>query len=93
MLEATIESCTIEYAENRGWWHRKCSWLGRRGAPDQLFVRDTVVLFVEFKKPGKKPERLQQKEHDKLKRKGANVYVIDSLASGEALFDSYDRQP
>lgn len=90
MLESTIESCVIDFAEKRGWWHRKASWLGRRGAPDQVFVRDGVVLFIEFKKKGKKPDRLQQKEHERLRRKGAQVHVIDDLEAGCALFKFYD---
>ena len=91
MLESTVESCTIQYAEQRGWWHRKCVWLGRRGAPDQIFVRRGMVLFVEFKKPGKPPNRQQAKQHGKLRNKGANVFVIDTLEQGRELFDRLEQ--
>ena len=49
-------------------------------------MRDTRLIFVEFKAPSKKPTRLQSHMHQKLKAQGYEVHVIDSVEDGTALF-------
>ena len=44
------------------------------------------IVFVEFKAPGKKPTKLQAHTHEKLRKQGYEVYVIDSIEAGAELF-------
>ena len=87
-----VETPTIEYAERRGFEYRKVKWVGRRGAPDNLFGDPTgqqvPPFFVEFKAPGKKPRRDQWREIHGLRAWGFRVYVIDTAAKGRALIDA-----
>jgi predicted methyltransferase len=45
------------------------------------------LWFVEVKAPGRRPSRLQQREHDRLRALGFEVLVIDSKAAVEAFAD------
>lgn len=89
MREATVESCVCEYAEKRGVYVRKLQWLGRRGGPDRFFAKGGKIALPEFKKPGKKPDRLQQKEHERLNRAGVTTVVIDDIEQGCRWVDEF----
>lgn len=94
MQETTIESIVVEYAEKRGVLVRKVAYLGRRGAPDRIFMFAGIVAFVEFKRPGRKPDRLQSKEIERMQRRGVVVAVIDDIARGKEWIDAtFFRQP
>lgn len=86
MRESIIEDTVVASAENAGWLVRKLSYVGRRGAPDRWFMKDGVVIFVEFKRSGKKrADPLQQREHLRMRNAGFTVHVIDNIESGLAL--------
>ena len=59
-------------------------WIGRRDAPDRLFIRNGSVVFVEFKAPGEKPRSSQEREHKLMLGYGCRVLVIDN-------FDDFQR--
>ncbi|PZR89783.1 MAG: hypothetical protein DI537_20480 [Stutzerimonas stutzeri] len=83
-----VEKPVIAYAEKQGFLYRKLGWIGRRGAPDRLFSRsDTGPFLVEFKRPGKTPDKLQEREIARLRKAGMTVHVIDNAEAGFALFD------
>jgi hypothetical protein len=51
----------------------------RRSVPDRLcLLPGGRVLFIEVKAPGKKPTKLQDLEHRKLRSLGFEVLVIDN---------------
>jgi streptogramin lyase len=64
---------------------RKVRWIGRRGAPDRLVMTPTLTVWVELKAPGKTPEPHQLREHDRMRRLGHRVEVIDSFDGVERL--------
>lgn len=90
--EAKIENYLVTRCEAAGALVRKLSYVGRRGASDRMvvwperewtpdgwtFIAETRVDFVELKAFGKKPDPHQEREHQRLRDLGANVYVIDS---------------
>lgn len=83
-----VEEPVIAHAKANGFLVRKVTWLGRQGAPDRMFSRsDTGPFFVEFKRPGKRPRRLQEREIARMRAAGITVHVIDSYEAGRALFD------
>lgn len=87
--ESYIENKVVAHAKKTGWKQRKLQWIGRHGAPDRVFIKSGVILFVEFKQRGKKPTDHQAKEIAELKEAGMLVFVIDNIEAGIALLDSY----
>lgn len=92
--EAKVEAYLVEQVEARGALTRKLKWIGRRGAADRLVVWPGVtrfydentalrlpasVDFVEVKRLGEVPEDLQEREINRLRALGANVFVLDSV--------------
>lgn len=56
-----------------------------RGFPDRIVLMPGgVIVFVELKAPGEKPRLIQTKVHEKLRRLGFRVEVIDSMVDVDA---------
>lgn len=84
----------LQYVGRRGASDRMVVWPGFRfSAPDvegagaylEKLTRAVaaeagmgIVDFVELKAPGKKPDGHQEREHQRLRALGCNVFVIDS---------------
>lgn len=86
-LEARVVRKTKEAAKACGFEHRKMTYAGRNGAPDDWFFGfGGLLIIVEFKAPGKQPEAHQASEIGRLRNRGFNVYVIDNESDGIALF-------
>jgi hypothetical protein len=48
--------------------------------PDRILIAPGgVVIFIEFKAPGKKATPLQKAIHEELRRMGCRVHVVDSV--------------
>lgn len=52
---------------------------GNSGVPDRLLIGNGKIIFVELKKPGETPRKLQEITHKHMRAQGADVRVIDSL--------------
>lgn len=89
MNEHYIEDKTTKYAESLGWLSYKFSAPSRRGVPDRLFIKLGTTIFIEFKKPGEKPRKLQEAIIRKIREQGVPVYVVDSIERGEEIFNHY----
>lgn len=74
LLESDIENPCKRWAKARGWFVRKYKSPGNRSAPDDIFVKDGRVIFVEFKAPGKSSTELQTKEQNEMESHGCEVY-------------------
>lgn len=79
MIEKAVELPVVHRAEKAGWFVRKLAWPGRNGAPDRVFIKDGRVVWIEFKRPGKKPRLSQELEHDRMKAAGAEIYWCDNV--------------
>lgn len=77
MIESSLEDWACDRAQDDGWFVRKLKWIGRRNAPDRLFVKAGRVVFIEFKRPGGEARATQVREADRLTKAGAEVYVVD----------------
>lgn len=82
MAESTIERSVCGIAEKQGWLVRKVQWLGRRGAPDRLFMKGGRAVLIEFKRETKEPTTQQSREIKRLKNAGMEVYACDSIELG-----------
>lgn len=84
LLEIEVESKVCALAERAGWLVRKVKWIGRRGAPDRMFVRRGRIVLIEFKRPKKgQLHALQDREIARLRRAGAECYVVNSVHFGK----------
>lgn len=95
MRERDIEDYLVKRVNAMGGEVRKVRWIGRRGAPDRLVMlpfkeslytgRLKTTVWVELKAPGVEPEPHQLREHERMRKMGQRVEVIDSLAGVEEL--------
>ena len=90
MRERDIERHLVKRVKELGGECRKVQWIGRRGAPDRLVMLPGHEVtgqswWVELKAPGVKPEAHQLREHERMRRMGQRVVVIDSLQGVEEL--------
>ena len=61
ILEKEIEDRFVKYAASKGCMAIKFSIPGRRYAPDRIVLcPGGHVFFIEFKRPGKKPDEGQK---------------------------------
>jgi hypothetical protein len=93
MRERDIEKHLVERVKALGGECRKIQWIGRRGAPDRLVMLppgaqdygDPLTIWVELKATGIKPEAHQLREHERMRKMGQRVVVIDSVEGVEEL--------
>lgn len=53
-------------------------------------LKGGVWVLIEAKKFGDDARIQQQREHQRLRAKGANVYVVDNLEEGKRVLDAHD---
>ena len=89
MLEKTIERYFKDKIEdNSGMCVKLTSMVGM---PDRLILLPSSrVFFVEFKKKGKKPRKIQRFIHNRLENLGFKVYVIDDKDKIEEVFKEWN---
>jgi hypothetical protein len=91
--ESEIEKYLVARVKQLGGEVRKVKWIGRVGAPDRLVMLPPSFarlgpcggIWVELKAPGKLAtfpkgahEEAQHREHDRMRKMGQHVVVIDS---------------
>ena len=87
-LERSIEASCCRYAEMQGWEHVKLD-RAKRGWPDRLYLGpNSLVLLVEFKRPGERPRPQQLANHRRLSDLGHPVALVDSADQFRHLLDS-----
>lgn len=76
--EAKLEQTCRKLAIDKGWKTFKFESEG--GLPDRVFIKDGVVIFIEFKAPKTGVVRkLQQAQIKRMINAGAIVHVCDSV--------------
>ena len=86
--ESEIEKKVKAYAVEKGWTVRKFTSPGRVAVPDDIFMKwPALVFFIEFKAPGKKPTKIQEKEHKEIRDCGIDVHVVDNIGEGIHIID------
>ena len=82
MAESQIEKTVCNKAEAAGFLVRKVQWVGRRGAPDRLFIRNGEHIWIEFKDGDKPPSALQLNNRKHMRLAGAEVHVVGTVKHG-----------
>lgn len=90
LLERDIEAALHEHVKANGGTTYKFTSPARRNVPDRLVILRPIppdlqpliaryIRFAELKRPGEKPTGGQEREHERLRRFGLRVDVIDSM--------------
>ncbi|MBV6633863.1 MAG: VRR-NUC domain-containing protein [Alphaproteobacteria bacterium] len=86
--ESKIEREVCAHATKLGWWCLKLSSPSNRGMPDRMLVKAPGrIVFIEFKRFGKKPTELQGFIIRKLLGLQFQVTVVDNIEDGKAFID------
>lgn len=90
MLEREIEKKVTIYAKNKNFLTYKFTSPSNRSVPDRLFISPNGnIFFVEFKRQGILPTKLQSHTIKAMTRRGVKVSVIDDYDKGKLLIDEY----
>lgn len=84
MLEADVEKYLVQRVKALGGEIRKVKWISRAHAPDRRVMLRGRCAWVELKAPGEKVRPGQLREHERMRRHGEHVVVIDSLDGVDA---------
>lgn len=80
-----VQNPTVKWARARGVLAVKLQGAGNRSRPDFMFlIPGGKVVFMEFKRPGAKPEPLQTHTYKQFKNLGFIIEVHDSRHSAIA---------
>lgn len=82
--EGKVQAHLRKLVKAAGGLTRKVRWEGRRAAPDLLVLLHGTT-WVECKAPGEKPKPHQVEEHRRMRERGADVRVIDTIEGCELL--------
>jgi hypothetical protein len=88
MLEKEIEQKVVDYAKSKDFLAYKFTSPSNRSVPDRLFISPKGgMFFIEFKRKGKTPTKLQASTFKILSKRGVTVEVIDDYNAGKLLID------
>ena len=80
MLERDIEKALVRRVNALGGLCDKFVSPGKRSCPDRIVtLPGGVIIFVELKATGKKPTKLQARDHERRRALGCDVRVINNL--------------
>ena len=85
MRESKIEAHLVQRVKALGGEVRKVKWIGRNSAPDRLVMIRGNSFWAELKAPGEKPTPAQSREHERMRRMGQRIEVIDSIEQIEEI--------
>lgn len=90
MLERDVEAYLKKSIERIGGKCLKFVSPGNNGVPDRLvLLSGGRSFFVEVKRPGEKPRKLQEKAMRELWELEHHVFVVDSKAKVDELIDIF----
>ena len=85
LLESYVELNACDEAQATGWFVEKVAWVGKRNAVDRVFIKAGRHVWIEFKRPKAKPRIGQLRDHERLRRAGAEVHWCDNLTDARRI--------
>ncbi len=85
MRESKIEARLVQRVKALGGEVRKVKWIGRNSAPDRFVMLLGNTFWAELKAPGERPTTAQLREHERMRKMGQRIEVVDSLERIEEL--------
>jgi len=91
-LEKTIVAKVMAAARQRGWWSMKThgSAFTLAGLPDVLVIKDGRAAWMEAKRPGETPTRIQEHRMRELAAAGCPVAVVTSAGDAIEFLEGID---
>lgn len=83
--EGEIEDYMRKQAKKYDFLYYKFVSPSHNGVPDRILIGHGKTVFVELKRPGETPRKLQQEVHKEMRKHGAIVYVIDNKPDVDTL--------
>jgi hypothetical protein len=84
-LEKDVEQTLVRRVKALGGLCEKFASPGRRSVPDRIVTMPGGrIIFVELKRPGRKPTEAQGKDHERRRAMGCDVRVIDNVEDARA---------
>ena len=74
--ESTVEKYLVQEVINAGGEARKVQFIGRQGATDRVVIFPFVIVWVELKSATGTLRFAQEREHQRLREMGQQVFVI-----------------
>jgi hypothetical protein len=85
-LEKVIEAYLVKRIHGIGGECEKFSSPMKRSVPDRIITMPGArIIFIELKRFGRKPEPMQERDHQRRREMGFEVRVIDSKEGVDAL--------
>lgn len=79
ILEVDIEDKVVKWAQKRKFLTPKVKFV-ETGYPDRLFISPVGhTIFIEFKRPGKVPDPIQNHRLEELRKRGVPAVWCDSV--------------
>lgn len=79
MRESLIEKALVQRVKALGGEVRKVKWINRNSAPDRIVMLPENTFWAELKATGEKPTAAQLREHERMRKVGQQVEIIDSI--------------
>lgn len=81
-LEKDIEDVVVTWAKKHGFLTPKVKFV-EAGWPDRLFISPRgATIFIEFKRPGERPDKLQEYRIEQLTLRGVPATWTDNTVEG-----------
>lgn len=77
-IENDVETYLYKQAKKHDILCYKFTAPSTAGVPDRILIGNNKTVFVELKRPGEKPRKLQVAIHKKMREHGATVFVADT---------------
>lgn len=89
-LERTIVAKVMATAKALGWWAMKThgSAYSVAGLPDVMCIKDGRVAWMEVKRPGEEPTKIQSHRHRELAGHGCPVTVVFSAGDAKEFLEA-----
>ena len=89
--EKKLEKYLADQTKQSGGWSLKLLSVHVTGLPDRLCLfPGGKMFFAEMKTTGKKPTRIQTLVHDKIRKLGFKVVVLDNINDINQIIRNYE---
>lgn len=85
LSERDVKAYCKRLVNLRRWEWRSVKWAGRKHAPDNLIMAPGFPVFPEFKRPEGKARAGQLREHERMRKGGLFVVVLDTKVQVDEL--------
>jgi len=84
---SSIEKYLKQQAKNNKFICWKFPATHLNGVPDRILIGNGHTVFIELKRPGEKPRKLQEFRIKQIRKAGGHARVIDSYTGIDALLN------